>query len=284
MQDESEVMRLRGAKMPKIMYGTAWKKERTTELVIEAVKTGFRGIDTACQPKHYAEPLVGDALTVLQGLGIEREALFIQTKFTPLAGQDPNHIPYDKNASLHEQVFQSFQTSKKNLHTDYIDSFVLHSPLFPFVDLLSVWRAMETIYKRGEALQLGISNCYDLSVLKRLYDEAEIKPSIVQNRFYRDSDYDTALRQWCKTHAIKYQSFWSLTANPHLLGSKEIITLAMKYKKSEAQIFFAYLMSQGITPLSGTTSHTHMLEDLEAMTLILTEHEIKSITSLLARG
>lgn len=281
MQCESDVMRLTGAKMPKIIYGTAWKKERTTELVIEAVKSGFRGIDTACQPKHYAEPLVGEALTVLQGLGIEREALFIQTKFTPLAGQDPNNIPYDKNASLREQVFQSFETSKKNLHTDYIDSFVLHSPLFPFSDLLNVWSAMETIYKRGEALQLGISNCYDLSVLKRLYDEAEIKPSIVQNRFYRDSDYDTTLRQWCKTHEIMYQSFWSLTANPHILGSKDVITLARKYKKSEAQIFFAYLMSQGITPLSGTTSHAHMLEDLEAMTFSLTYNEIQSISSLL---
>ena len=141
---------------------------------------------------------------------------------------------------------------------------------------------MEIIYKRGEALQLGISNCYDLSVLKRLYDEAETKPTIVQNRFYRDSDYDTALREWCKTHAIIYQSFWSLTANTYLLGSKEVITLAMKYKKSEAQILFAYLMSQGITPLSGTTSHTHMLEDLEAMTLSLTADEIQSISSLLA--
>lgn len=282
MQDESNVTRLTGAKMPKIIYGTAWKKERTKELVIEAVRSGFRGIDTACQPKHYTEPLVGDALTVLQAQGIKRESLFVQTKFTPLAGQDPNHIPYDKNASLSEQVFQSFETSKKNLKTDYIDSLVLHSPLFPFSDLLSVWRAMETIYKRGEALQLGISNCYDLSVLKRLYDEAEIKPTIVQNRFYRDSDYDTELRQWCNTHTIMYQSFWSLTANPHLLGSEEVVRLAMKYKKSEAQIFFAYLVSQGITPLSGTTSHEHMLEDLEAVTLSLTTSEIESISSLLA--
>jgi hypothetical protein len=41
--------------MPPIMYGTAWKKEQTEDLVVEAVKQGFRGIDTACQPKHYDE-------------------------------------------------------------------------------------------------------------------------------------------------------------------------------------------------------------------------------------
>lgn len=266
------------AQMPKIIYGTAWKKEQTTRLVMEALKAGFRGIDTACQPKHYAEPLVGDAL---QLSGIKREELFVQTKFTPLEGQDPDTVPYHKDASLTEQVAQSFETSKKNLKTSYIDSLLLHSPLFPFSHLLEVWRAMEAIYKRGEVLQLGISNCYDLGVLKRLYDEADIKPAVVQNRFYAQSDYDTELRQWCLQHDIVYQSFWSLTANPHILGSETMMQLAMKYRKSEAEIFFAYLISQHITPLSGTTSQTHMQQDLEAAEVLLSKDEIRSITALL---
>jgi diketogulonate reductase-like aldo/keto reductase len=42
-----------GVRMPRLIYGTAWKKEATTELVIQAILNGFRGIDTACQPKHY---------------------------------------------------------------------------------------------------------------------------------------------------------------------------------------------------------------------------------------
>lgn len=280
VQNQSEIITTAGAEMPKIIYGTAWKKERTAELVIQAVKVGFRGIDTACQPKHYAEPLVGAALMALKSSGIKREELFIQTKFTPLSGQDQNTVPYDKNASLPMQVAQSFETSKTNLNTKYIDSFLLHSPLSPFSDLLSVWRAMETIHKRGEALRLGISNCYDLEVLQHLYNEAEIKPSIVQNRFYRDSGYDATLREWCATHNIVYQSFWSLTANPHILESKELIALAMKYRKCEAQIFFAYLISQGIVPLSGTTSLEHMLQDLEATSLTLTPDEISGISSL----
>lgn len=266
------------AKMPKIIYGTAWKKERTTGLVLEALKAGFRGVDTACQPKHYAEPLVGEAIMLS---GIKREALFIQTKFTPLDGQDPNRVPYDQKASLPKQVAESFEVSKKNLKTSYIDSLLLHSPLFPFSNLMRVWHAMETIVKKGEVLQLGISNCYDLEVLKRLYHEAEVKPSVVQNRFYAQSDYDMELRQWCKEHDITYQSFWSLTANPHILGSDTVMKLAIKYRKSEAQIFFAYLMSQHITPLSGTTSEEHMQEDLEVSDLTLSGNEINAITSLL---
>ena len=50
--------------MPRLIYGTAWKKERTTDLVVQAILAGFRGIDTACQPKHYSEALVGDALVM----------------------------------------------------------------------------------------------------------------------------------------------------------------------------------------------------------------------------
>lgn len=57
--------------------------------------------------------------------------------------------------------------------------------------------------------------------------------------------------------------------------------LAIKYCKSEAQIFFAYLMSQDITPLSGTTSQEHMQQDLEAYELSLSNDEIRTITSLL---
>lgn len=78
--------------IPSIFYGTAWKKERTAELVQLALKSGFRAIDTACQPKHYQEAGVGEG--ILRS-GIPRDQIFLQTKFTPVDGQDPNKIPYD---------------------------------------------------------------------------------------------------------------------------------------------------------------------------------------------
>jgi diketogulonate reductase-like aldo/keto reductase len=68
-------------KIPKLIYGTAWKKERTADCVEMAVLCGFRGIDTACQPKHYEEQLVGVALQRVYEQGISREELFLQTKF-----------------------------------------------------------------------------------------------------------------------------------------------------------------------------------------------------------
>ena len=88
---------------PTFIYGTAWKKDATTQLVETAVKAGFKAIDTANQPKHYSEWLVGEALAALASEGISRDSLFLQTKFTPLDGHD-DRVPYDPQADLKTQV------------------------------------------------------------------------------------------------------------------------------------------------------------------------------------
>jgi len=267
--------------IPKILYGTAWKKEKTADLVVKAVKAGFRGIDTACQPKHYNEPQVGEALKRLNADGIERESLFVQTKFTPINGQDPNNVPYDKNAPIQTQVTQSFEASKKNLRTDYVDSLVLHSAIAPHETLMKVWSAMESIHKNGEAHKIGISNCYDLGVLKQLYLDSNIKPSFLQNRFYQQSNYDIDLRKWCDEHGIIYQSFWSLTANPHALMNPLIINIAKIYNKTAEQMFFRFLSQLNIVPLTGTTSDKHMNEDLNIFDFELKIEDIEKINTIL---
>lgn len=266
--------------MPPLIYGTAWKKERTKELVIQAVKAGFKGIDTACQPKHYHEAGIGEALALLAQEGFRREELFLQTKFTPITGQDPLNVPYDKKAELSTQVAQSFEVSKTNLQTNYIDSLILHSPLSSFEDLETVWRAMEEIAQRGEAKQLGISNIYDLQILKDLYEIASIKPSVVQNRFYQESGYDKEIRSFCKKNNIIYQSFWTLTANPHILQSAELIALSQKYNKNLIQLFFTYLHQIGIIPLTGTTNIEHMQSDLESFDIVLKDSEVSKLNLL----
>ena len=204
--------------IPSILYGTAWKKDRTRELVKLAIINGFRAIDTACQPKHYREDLVGDALVDLYNDNIiKRHDIFIQTKFTPFNGQDPNNIPYNPKDTLTNQVKQSIQTSLNNLHTDYIDSLLLHSPLTTFEQTIEVYNTLETYYNNKIIFNLGISNIYDVQLLKRIYDTVTIKPKCIQNRFYAESGYDVEIREFCKEHDMVYQSFWTLTANPHII-------------------------------------------------------------------
>ena len=267
--------------MPSLIYGTAWKEDRTADLVVQAVKAGFRGVDTACQPKHYNEPLVGEALVRLAQEGVERSAIFLQTKFTPIRGQDPNRVPYDKQAPIDHQVLQSFETSKTNLHTDYIDSLVLHSPMAFRDRRLRAWGAMESLHTAGAVGQLGISNCYDLNTLKDLYQHSSVKPKVLQNRFYRKSGYDSELRNWCNDNDVTYQSFWTLTANPHLLQHHTTLDLADKYSKTPEQILFRFLTQIGITVLTGTTSIQHMQEDLSIFEFELSETEVQNLNRLL---
>jgi len=197
------------APIPSIIYGTAWKKEATQGLVAKALQTGFKAIDTACQPKHYNEPGVGKGIEqVLDEGWIKREDLWLQTKFTSIPGQDPNNIPYDENAELTQQVHQSISASLRNLKTSYIDALILHSPMHTHEDTLKVWKVFEEYVNKGIVRYIGISNCYDLNVFERLYSEATIKPSFIQNRFYHKSHFDVNLRAFCDKHDIKYQSFW----------------------------------------------------------------------------
>ena len=267
--------------MPPIIYGTAWKKQRTYDLVRQAYSTGFRGFDTACQPRHYAEALVGDALASLANEGVVRESYYLQTKYTPISGQDPDTVPYDSHALVYDQMLESFEVSLTNLQTDYLDAYILHSPFKAFEKTVEAWRAMESLYDQGKIGQLGISNCYQLEVLQNLYEISVVKPSIVQNRFYDETGYDIELRRWCREHDITNQSFWTLTANPHLLTHTLLIQLSEKYDKSPAQVLFNYLRHSNVTPLTGTKNPAHMALDLDSFDVEFPANELAQIDSLL---
>ena len=268
-------------RVPRIIYGTAWKKAATAKLVSVAIQNGFRGIDTACQPRHYQEAGVGAAVAACLNEALSRRELYLQTKFTPLPGHDPQRIPYDPGAPLAQQVAQSFATSLRNLQTDYVDCLILHSPLPDQDQMTQVWDAMEQVFHSGGARQLGISNCYDLASLELLYQTAKVKPAVLQNRFYAQTGYDREIREFCRQQAIIYQSFWTLSANPRLLAHGSVAALAAKYARTPAQVLFRYLTQNDVVPLTGTTSVAHMREDLEIFEFQLTDAEIEAVSSLL---
>jgi diketogulonate reductase-like aldo/keto reductase len=262
-----------GIRMPRIIYGTAWKKSDTARLVATALRRGFRGIDTACQPKHYEEGGVGEGLAATSGAGLARDDLYLQTKFTPLSGHDPGRIPYNPRATVAEQVAQSFEVSLRNLRTDRLDCLVLHSPLPTPAQTHEVWQAMEARMDSGQVGQLGISNCYQLRQLQALHTAARIKPAVLQNRFCAETRYDRDIRVFCRQNGIVYQSFWTLTANPHILSHRAVVALAEKYQRTTAQILFRYLTQIGVAPLTGTRSEAHMRDDLAIFEFELTEPE-----------
>lgn len=280
MNENEYIVSGHGVRMPRILYGTAWKKTRTAELVGKALRNGFHGLDTAGQPKHYDEAGVGASIAAALDAGLARADLYLQTKFTPVDGQDPRQIPYDPSAPLADQVAQSFHSSLRNLRTDYVDCLLLHSPLRETRQLAETWQAMETIVESGGARQIGISNCYSPAYLEALHRSARIAPAVVQNRFHAETGYDRAIRAFCRENGIVYQSFWTLTANPHLLAHERIRESARRHHRTPAQILFRWLTLEDVVPLSGTTSEEHMHEDLAIFGFTLNEDERASIAAL----
>lgn len=268
--------------MPRILYGTAWKKDDTARLVRQALGAGFRGVDTACQPKHYNEAGVGEGIAAfLRDSGLTRADLYIQTKFTSVDGQDPKRVPYDRELPLREQVIASCDASLANLGVDVLDCLVLHSPMRNLEQTLLIWSAFEGLVVRGKVRTLGISNCYGLPTLRAVCEHSKIKPAVLQNRFYKDEQYDVCLRQFCKQVRITYQGFWTLTANPHILKAYPLLQIARRMQWTPAQTFLRCLTQAGIVPLVGTTSATHMTEDLTIFDTELAFTDVQSILALL---
>ena len=267
--------------IPSFMYGTAWKKEATKQLVELAVASGFRAIDTANQLIHYDEALVGEALQALEKKGIRRDTLFLQTKFTSAGGQD-HRTPYDPSADLTTQVRQSFDSSLTHLCAEYVDSYVLHGPHqrrgLGEADW-EVWAAMEGLYQSGETKMIGISNV-TAGQLTELCEQANVKPMVVQNRCFAVVGWDREVREICQAHGIIYQGFSLLTANRAVLADPEIGTIAQRLGTGSAQVIFRFAMQIGMLPLTGTTSEQHMKEDLQAEQLALSTEEIRRIETI----
>ena len=267
--------------LPSFMYGTAWKKEHTTQLVLLAVEAGFRAIDTANQLIHYQEALVGEALLVLAQQGVSRERLFLQTKFTPVNGQD-HRTPYDASADLSTQVKQSFQSSLDHLHTDYLDSYVLHGPYqrsgLGAADW-EVWTTIEALYRSGKTKLIGVSNV-SAEQLALLCAQAKEKPMVVQNRCYAALGWDKDVREICRSHGIIYQGFSLLTANRDVFVDPTIRAIAGRLGTGIAQVIFRFAMQIGMLPLTGTTNAQHMKEDLQTDQLTLSPEEIQHIETI----
>lgn len=267
--------------VPSFMYGTAWKKEATTGLVLQAVEAGFSSIDTANQLVHYDEARVGEALLQLAQNGMTRDRLFLQTKFTPVNGQD-HRLPYDARATITAQVQQSFASSLTHLHTDYLDSYVLHGPYSRRglgAEDWEVWTAIESLYDAGKTKMIGVSNI-SAEQLTLLCVKAKHKPMVVQNRCYAALAWDKEVREICRAHQIIYQGFSLLTANRDVFVDSEIRTMAARYEITLAQLVFRFAMQIGMLPLTGTTNVQHMKEDLQSDRFTLLPEEVRQIESI----
>jgi diketogulonate reductase-like aldo/keto reductase len=255
---------IQGVAVPTMMYGTAWKEDRTASLVIAAMEAGFRAIDTANQRRHYFEAAVGDAIRkTLEGGRVGRGDLFLQTKFTYVNGQD-HRLPYDPKAPIPNQVEQSFASSLEHLGVETLDAYLLHGPsTYPGLGEADrqAWTAMEDLQRSGAVRLIGISNV-TAEQLEQLHADARVKPALVQNRCFTRPEADSAVREFCEQNGIGYEGFSLLTAHRGLLEHPHITLLAERERLTAAQLVLRYCLDAGMIVLTGTTSGMHMEQDL----------------------
>ena len=249
------------------------------------METGFRGIDTANQRRHYFEQGVGDALADLYREGIvTRGDLFLQTKFTYAGGQD-HRLPYDPRADYPTQVRQSFASSLEHLRTDYVDSYVLHGPSvgrgLSDADF-AVWKEMEALVRGGKDAGHR-SEQREPGAASHAPGGGGDPPRFVQNRCFAVSYWDRDVRALCAERGMVYQGFSLLTANAQLLGGPEMVAMARRHGKTIAQLVFRFAQQVGMLPLTGTTDVGHMREDLASSSFVLTQDEVGVIESIAAR-
>ena len=149
-----------GIRMPALNFGVYQiPQEQTKQAVLDAIRTGYRGIDTA--QSYFNEKEVGDAI---RESGLPREELFITTKIWI------DNYGFDKcRASVEESL--------SNLQTEYIDLVLLHQP---FADYYGAYRALEDLYREGKIRAIGVSNFYPDRLADMCLFEREIIPAVNQ--------------------------------------------------------------------------------------------------------
>ncbi|KAL6881402.1 NADP-dependent oxidoreductase domain-containing protein [Trichoderma novae-zelandiae] len=253
---------MRGSKAALLLYGTAWKEEKTAHFTETAILSGFAGVDTANYPTAYDERLTGDGIAAALKSGIKRSDLFIQSKFTPVWAHAKDKIPFDPHQSIEGQIVESVRQNLEHLQVDYLDSLLLHVPFEDDRDNLIAWRVLETFVPHT-IRSLGVSN-FKLSQLEEVYASAAIKPTVVQNRFHRETRFDCDVREFCAEHDITYQAYWMLRHNPEILASDVLNGVAVKLNVEKELAFYVLILGLGGTRvLNGTTDSERMVQDLK---------------------
>ncbi|KAI9306230.1 2,5-didehydrogluconate reductase [Cunninghamella echinulata] len=231
----------------------------TENAVLCALKDGYRHIDTASC--YYNEESVGLAI---KKSGIPRDQIFVTTKLW-----DTDHG--------YEKTKQALQTSLDKLGLEYVDLYLIHSPL-PGKELrLASWKALEELKEAGKIKSIGVSN-YGVHHLKELLDNCTVKPVINQieiTPYLRRDDIET----YCQEHDIIIETFSPLTMGLKL-NEKELIDIGKQYSKSSAQVLIRWAIQRGYIPLPKSVTPNRIKSNSELFDFTLSEKDMTTLNSL----
>lgn len=248
-----------GVEMPMLGYGVYQvTKDECERCVLEALKTGYRSIDTA--QSYFNEEEVGNA--ILKS-GVDRTEIFLTTKVWI------EHYGY-------ENAKRSVAESMKKLQTEYLDLCLLHQP---FGDVYGAWRALEELYEAGKIRAIGISNFYPDRMID-LASFSKIKPMVNQievHPFHQQIDaktwnekYDVAVEAWAPFGEGREGIFHDET----------LANIGKKYGKTVAQVILRWHLQSGVIVIPKSTHVERMQENLDVFDFALSDAEMQTIATL----
>ena len=248
-----------GVKIPVVGFGT-YKLENDNDevcnMVKEAIKAGYRSIDTASFYDN--EEGVGKGITQS---GINREELFITTKVWP-------------DDDGYENTMNAFEKSLSKLNLDYIDLYLVHWPTEKIKD---TWRALEDLYRQKKVRAIGVCNC-TIEQLESIIEFANINPMVNQVELHPNRS-EKELIKVCKRHNIVVEA-WSPIMRGQLMSNEIIKELAKKYNKSEAQIILRWHLQNNVIAIPKTSSPSRIKENLDIFDFNISKEDMKKIDSL----
>ena len=249
-----------GVEMPIISFGVYQiPKEDTKRCVLDAIKSGYRGIDTA--QSYFNESEVGDAIVEC---GVPREELFITTKVWI------DHYGY-------EECKASVEESLRKLKTDYLDLCLLHQP---FSDYYGAYRALEDLYAEGKIKAIGVSNFYPDRLTDICMFDRKVIPAVNQVEV---NPYNA---QWfaqenMEKHGVKMEAWAPFgEGRNNLFTNETLVSIGKKYNKSSAQVVLRWLIQRGVIVACKSTHIERMQENINVFDFELTEEDMNSIKTL----
>lgn len=248
-----------GVKMPLLGYGVYQvSQEECEKCVLDAIKVGYRLIDTA--QAYFNEAAVGNAI---QKCGIPREDLFLTTKVWV------DNYGYEKTK-------ESVMESMKKLKTDYLDLLLLHQP---FSDYYGSYHALEEMYKEGKVRAIGVSNFYP----DRLSDICafnEITPQVNQVETNPLNQQIKALENMIK-NKVQIEAWAPFGEGRNNMFTNPVLEqIGEKYRKTAAQVILRWLIQRGVVALAKSTRIERMQENLNIFDFELSNEDMDSIKAL----
>ena len=249
-----------GLEMPMVGFGVFQVSDEDTEkAVLEALKAGYRLLDTAAV--YGNEAGVGRAI---KASGIPREEIFVTTKL------------WIQRENGYENTQKALENSLTRLGLDYVDLYLMHQP---FGDVHEQWRAMEDLYKAGKARAIGVSN-FHMDRLMDLITCHEIVPAVNQietHPFYQREE-EVAFH---KELGIVQQAWAPLAEGKFEIFSNPILTqIAQKHGKSVAQVVLRWINQRGVAIIPKSVKVERMIENREIFDFTLDEQDLAQIATL----